>query len=421
MAESKFVLTMLVVGMLLTGTINTVSKKMGYQTCSKGLDSVPDTDDNTKGCHPGERLFAKPWSGTLIMFLGEAMCMCVFGFKAWRNRSARRTQAEIEENPPVTLSSGLVCLLPAICDLCGTTISGVGLLFTPASIFQMLRGSIIIFTAIFSVLFLKRKVFGYQWLGIGITVVGITLVGLSSMMGKKSKNDHSAGEVLLGNAMIVFSQVLSASQMVIEEKFLKSRKLPPEFVVGVEGIFGTFVMLAFILPMTYYLPFKKCDAAWCQDGNGVHEDTLDTLEMLKNSVFLMLLNILYWISIAFFNFCGLSVSKKLSSVHRTLIDACRTVFVWVINIILYYATSAQFGEKWDNTSGFIQLGGFLLMVCGTLTHNKIIKLHRFFDYSEPTPGPSHVILDTQKEAPKSVTTTSTSLSIPLLEASSQDP
>jgi drug/metabolite transporter (DMT)-like permease len=281
----------------------------------------------------------------------------------------------------------------------------------------MLRGSIIIFTAIFSVVFLKRKVFAYQWLGIAVTVVGITLVGLSSMINAKKDSEHSTGEVLLGNAMIVFSQILSATQMVVEEKFLKARKLPPEFVVGVEGIFGTLVMIAFFLPMLQYMPFGDCKGKWCEDGNGIHEDTLDTLTMLGNSSFLLFLNILYWISIAFFNFCGLSVSKKLSSVHRTLIDACRTLFVWVINIILFYATNSQFGEKWDNKSGFIQLGGFLLMVLGTLIHNKIIKLHMFFVYTDPTPGPSHVILDTQKEPSKSVTTTSATLAIPLLEAS----
>jgi len=33
------------------------------------------------------------------------------------------------------------------------------------------------------------------------------------------------------------------------------------------------------------------------------------------------------------------VSGKLSAVHRTLVDACRTIVVWGINLTIYYASS----------------------------------------------------------------------------------
>lgn len=45
---------------------------------------------------------------------------------------------------------------------------------------------------------------------------------------------------------------------------------------------------------------------------------------------------LYWCSISFYNFFGLSVANEFSSVHRTLIDASRTVFVWGIDLLIYY-------------------------------------------------------------------------------------
>jgi hypothetical protein len=38
------------------------------------------------------------------------------------------------------------------------------------------------------------------------------------------------------------------------------------------------------------------------------------------------------ISIAFFNFFGISVTKKLSGASRCTIDACRTLFVWVFSL-----------------------------------------------------------------------------------------
>ncbi len=38
------------------------------------------------------------------------------------------------------------------------------------------------------------------------------------------------------------------------------------------------------------------------------------------------------ISIAFFNFFGISVTKKLSGASRCTIDACRTLFVWAFSM-----------------------------------------------------------------------------------------
>jgi hypothetical protein len=38
------------------------------------------------------------------------------------------------------------------------------------------------------------------------------------------------------------------------------------------------------------------------------------------------------ISIAFFNFFGISVTKNLSGVARCTIDACRTLFVWMFSL-----------------------------------------------------------------------------------------
>ena len=45
---------------------------------------------------------------------------------------------------------------------------------------------------------------------------------------------------------------------------LQARQLPPEFVVGCEGLFGLAMMLAVVLPVVYYIPFASCEADWCK-------------------------------------------------------------------------------------------------------------------------------------------------------------
>lgn len=54
--------------------------------------------------------------------------------------------------------------------------------------------------------------------------------------------------------------------MVVEEKYLKGRNLPADFVVGTEGFFGIIVMTCVVLPIVAHVPghgpctcFARCD------------------------------------------------------------------------------------------------------------------------------------------------------------------
>jgi hypothetical protein len=77
--------------------------------------------------------------------------------------------------------------------------------------------------------------------------------------------------------------------------------------------------IGLVLPIVYNIP-PKCDQDWCKEGGGVNENALDAVVLMANNGFLFALIALYVISIAFYNFFGLSVSKKLSSIHRTLVS-----------------------------------------------------------------------------------------------------
>ena len=87
-----------------------------------------------------------------------------------------------DENGRVPLEGWNVCLLalPACCDITGTTLMNVGLLFVAASIFQMTRGALVLFVGLFSVIFLKRHLGGYKWFSLFVVVAGVALVGLGA-------------------------------------------------------------------------------------------------------------------------------------------------------------------------------------------------------------------------------------------------
>ena len=154
---------------------------------------------------------------------------------------------------------------------------------------------------------------------------------------------------------------------ILEEKFLKHRNLPVAQVVGMEGMWGVILMCSVVLPAMYYLPGA--------DG-GSYENAYEALYMLAHSHTLMWLVMGYVVSIAFYNFLGLNVSKHLSTVHRTLIDGLRTTVVWIVDLIIFYFVNEAYGEAWNDYS-LVQLAGFGLLLLGTLVYNKILRLPGF--------------------------------------------
>ena len=115
-----------------------------------------------------------------------------------------------------------------MCDMCATSVMYFGLNLTFASSFQMLRGSVMFFTAVLSVMFLKRIIEAFRWAGIGIVITGLVGVGVSDLL--KEINGGSSKDltqVLIGDGMIIFAQIIVATQMVVEEKFVSSRNIHP--------------------------------------------------------------------------------------------------------------------------------------------------------------------------------------------------
>ena len=75
----------------------------------------------------------------------------------------------------------------------------------------MLRGAEILFSAIFAVTFLKRKLYKRHYIGIAFCLVGITMVGASSLLTPSGDATSDASKVLLGMVLIVVAQVSHVS------------------------------------------------------------------------------------------------------------------------------------------------------------------------------------------------------------------
>ncbi|KAM6221870.1 solute carrier family 35 member F6 [Rhynchocyon petersi] len=325
--------------MLVTGSINTLSAKWADRFVAEGCGGSK------------AHSFQHPFLQSVGMFLGEFSCLAAFYLL--RCRAEGHSDSSVS---PQQSFNPLLFLPPALCDMTGTSIMYVALNMTSVSSFQMLRGAVIIFTGLFSVAFLGRRLVLSQWLGILTTILGLVVVGLADLLSKQD-NQHKLSEVITGDLLIIMAQIIVAIQMVLEEKFVYKHNVHPLRAVGTEGLFG-FVILSLLLVPMYYIP------AGSLSGNprGTLEDALDAFCQVGRQPLIALALLGNISSIAFFNFAGISVTKELSATTRMVLDSLRTVVIWASSLLL----------GWEPFHA-LQILGFIILLMGTALYN---GLHR---------------------------------------------
>jgi len=268
------------------------------------------------------------------------------------------------------------------------------LTLTYASSFQMLRGAVIVFTGLLSTFFLRRRLQIYRWIGIIFVIIGLVIVGLCDILYKPNSghhnntltfmeetenqtifsteyygvynpqftkdeppSNHSSNEQFLGDILIVCAQVIVATQMVYEEKFITKYQVPALQAVGWEGTFG-FLTLATLLIPFYFIPVGP---KFGNNPRHVLEDVYDGLYQLAHNPLLAIAFCGTVVSISFFNFAGISVTKEMSATTRMVLDSVRTLVIWGVSLAV----------GWQPFQA-LQLLGFMVLVIGMCVYNDIL-------------------------------------------------
>ncbi|KAJ2808787.1 hypothetical protein H4R20_000645 [Coemansia guatemalensis] len=382
---------MLSAGMLVTGTANTLLTKLQDKQCVRNCDD-PDASRHEN--------FEQPVWQTLNMFYGEMLCLVFLCLVNWMRRkdaspdgyeplvdeadepasgdiaddvpttdalpAVAASDAPGSPDPkPISSPTNLWMWIPATCDLLGTTLMNVGLFFTSASVYQMLRGAVVIFSGLFSVLFLGHRLERFQVISLAMVVAGVTIVGMSHIIsppinaygqlhaGTKAA-EHETLKAALGVALVLGAQVFTATQFVVEEKIIRRYHITPLRAVGLEGVFGALTIMAAIPVL--HLTIGRSHPGGYFDAPEGFKQIYQNPAIWQITIFIML-------SIAMFNYFGLSVTRHLSATSRATIDTCRTLFIWMSSLAL----------GWESFN-WLQVAGFIILVYGTFIYNRVISL-----------------------------------------------
>lgn len=358
MADERNFAFLHIVFTLIFGTATVVTQKLLFSTKSKGRYEEHD--------------FEKPIFQTNAMFFGMFLALIPSGIQHFFCKKEEEdffsNRSNVKKNSILYI---FLAAIPTIFDLVATTLMNVQLLYIKASVWQMLRGSMTVFTSLLSYFVLKKATYPYMWFGVFLNVLSLFIVGIASVFNTGISNGSvSRGRVILAMFLTVLAQLIQASQLVIEEYLMQGSNLSPLFLVGMKGVWGTLLGIIFLF-VAHHIHGDK--------DNGIHEDFKDTIAMLKNSSTIVILVVLYILFILLYNVFGMYVTSHYSSVVRTIVEGIRTLFIWVVQLILYYTTkNDSIGESWC-VWNWLQLSGFCLLFISSLIYSGVIKLH-FFHY-----------------------------------------
>lgn len=332
--------------MVVTGSLNTLS--------AKWADSIKINGRN----------FDHPFFQSLCMFFGECTCLIVYFLiyflkkRTWNRRNIEGESGAIfdlgESEVTIPKFNPFIFLPPACCDVLATSLMYIGLNLTTASSFQMLRGSVVIFTGLLSVAFLNARLRAYKWLGMAFVTLGLIIVGLSDIIFNGIDGDINA--IITGDLLIIMAQIIVSVQMVTEQNFLLKYDVPPLLAVGLEGVFGFIIVSILLVPM-YYI---RVPSTFSSNPEHRLEDIVFAFKEMGEKPVILIAIFFLIASIAVFNFAGVSVTKRLAATTRMVLDSVRTIIIWGFSIPL-------FGDKFIP----LQIFGFIFLIFGMFIYNDI--------------------------------------------------
>jgi multidrug transporter EmrE-like cation transporter len=365
----------------------------GCSICSKTMMSLRGTNGTLDGNGlPQVELFQKPLFQTFGMFVGMMFGLIMHWFVVAFNVSfpgydsdqdgddagdveiptektslfnKMKAESNIDKaSKEIPMWMYFFLAIPAIFDLAATALCMMGLQYLDVSIYQMLRGSGIIFVALMKQNVLKDRLHNYHWVGVFWNVVSVVIVGGTAMLASGGEDsggqNPSKAQTFLGVSLMMAGAFVQAVQFVFEEHVMNMDiPAPPLLLIGMEGLWGTILSVTLMYPLGYYLPGSD---------HGSYEDPFNTWAMFKHSRNIQVAFFIYFFTIFFYNLFAVLVTFQLSSVWHAILDNFRPITVWGTDLFIYYCINPLFGECWTQFS-YLQIVGMAVLLYGTAIYN----------------------------------------------------
>ena len=163
--------------------------------------------------------FSHGWFLNLVMFIGESMGIPVF-YLFFKKKEELKEETEEEKKPEI---NKFLLAIPAFLDSSSTGLANIGLILLPASIYQMLKGSLIVMTFLMSKFIVKNKHTLDHYVAVPLSTLGVVLVGLSAYMNADEETDKDTSDAkttLLGIILMLIAMFILSIQFCFDEHWM---------------------------------------------------------------------------------------------------------------------------------------------------------------------------------------------------------
>ena len=309
----------------------------------------------------GEDNAAKPGLLTLSAFLS----LFIVGLPLYAQEvKTRRAEARKDGIAPAsfyTWTSHALCFIPGIFEFIALYLSMSGNSILPATIMVFMKATRVLWSALLSIFFLGRKLYGYHWVGVALTFVGLfPIIWVQAQTGQS--NDADTIKTAMALASVFACEFFRAIRVILEENLMKEKHYSPEFVQYAEGYSGLILsILALILLHA---------VGW--------ENSIESMELLATKPWGTTFFVLHTLAHGLVNFSSNVVTKLLSSVHNAIISEMRIIVVWGPEFLIGaltagYALKKPLGKVFTPLY-LVDIPGFMIITASAFIYSGKLKV-----------------------------------------------
>lgn len=242
--------------------------------------------------------------------------------------------------------------VPAFFNLLNSAMRWASLVFVAASVAEMLiSGMELVLSVCATRLVRGRKITCVRWVGVSVVTLGIILVGVfdtNNVADGETNDGSTVNKQIIGILLILGQSVMSVIQDLTEEVFMQETAFPPALLVGMEGAYGIVIAIILYFPIAPLLGENPSDVASSLSKDNVIGLAIGwTLLVTVTGIF------------------NIAATAVTSSMTRNVWKNMRTLLVWIMGLILFYATgSSELGEGWYIPGSFFILLSYGVMCVG---------------------------------------------------------
>ena len=207
---------------IVVGTVGTLLLKLTFMTSALGIDGTEHP-----WAHPlfaiAITVFGRLIGGLLHWSCGVGKTVADSGVYGESDSalSAQSVSQSAAERSRTTCTSSIpfIVFVISVLDFIAVVLSNIGLLWTFASAYSLLRNASLVFTALISFYWHGNVLRLWQWMGWGLLLVGLVDIGVVSIVVQPS-NALRAPYPWQGDALILTAQAFRALQLNLSQNAL---------------------------------------------------------------------------------------------------------------------------------------------------------------------------------------------------------